>query len=80
MKQWLRTWWSELDVAGEPPRSRAATPTVIRRSPRPERQVIGDLWATGQVLKGLYICRPGDPAPEPVELTNRDETPEVHRG
>lgn len=69
-----------MDVAGDPPLSRAATTTVIRRSSRFERQVIGDLWATGQVLKGLYICKSGDPAPEAVELTNRDETPEVHRG
>ena len=41
-----------------------ATPTVIRRSPPPERRVIGDLSLTEQVLKGLDMPRPAEPAAE----------------
>jgi circadian clock protein KaiB len=41
-----------------------ATPTVIRRSPGPERRVIGDLSVTEQVLKGLDIPKPREPEAE----------------
>jgi hypothetical protein len=57
-----------------------ATPTVIRRSPNPERRVIGDLSVTEQVLRGLDIPRSVKPAAGAVESTTRNEPPEVQRG
>jgi len=57
-----------------------ATPTAIRRSPNPERRVIGDLSVTEQVLKGLDIPRSVKPAAGAVESTTRNEPPEVQRG
>jgi circadian clock protein KaiB len=44
-----------------------ATPTAVRRSPEPERRVIGDLSVTDQVLKGLDIPGPtGEPGRQAV--------------
>lgn len=40
------------------------TPTVIRRRPKPERRVIGDLSATARALAGLGISRSVPPAHE----------------
>jgi circadian clock protein KaiB len=40
-----------------------ATPTLIRRSPPPERRLVGDLSVTETVLNGLGIER-GTPAEE----------------
>jgi len=49
-----------------------ASPTAIRRTPLPERRVIGDLSRTEQVVAGLELPGPspgvpGSPAAEPVE-------------
>ena len=54
-----------------------ATPTVIRKSPRPERRVIGDLSVTEQVLKGLEILKlPSAAAASPAG----PESGEIQRG
>lgn len=41
------------------------TPTVIRRRPKPERRIIGDLSATTRALAGLGISRRTPTAHEP---------------
>jgi circadian clock protein KaiB len=54
-----------VDLLADPERARTeaiiAVPTVIRKSPPPERRVIGDLSRTEEVLKGLDIPHEGLP-------------------
>jgi circadian clock protein KaiB len=61
-----------------------ATPTVIRRSPTPERRVIGDLSVTEQVLKSLDIPKlegqPAGPASPEAGSSVEIENPELNRG
>jgi circadian clock protein KaiB len=54
-----------VDLLGDPERARTeaiiAVPTVIRKSPPPERRVVGDLSRTEEALKGLDIPHEGLP-------------------
>jgi circadian clock protein KaiB len=54
-----------VDLLADPERATTeaiiAVPTVIRKSPPPERRVIGDLSRTEEVLKGLDIPHEGLP-------------------
>lgn len=48
-----------VDILADPDQADAfdvvAVPTVVRRSPQPERRVIGDLSDSGQVVAGLGL-------------------------
>jgi circadian clock protein KaiB len=54
-----------------------ATPTAIRRSPQPERRVIGDLSRFEQVVRGLELPSARAPGSSEAEALGRD--PESRR-